>query len=230
MDILCRILWSITLIQVNEVAEPADFDIRVRTPGAAFLRTTPNPTNHQWRTHGYWRRVIDDLFSAYDGLCAYCASWTYRPNQTTRPQDGTVDHFVPKSAIPAQAYEWDNYRLCRSRLNMRKGEHRDVLDPFTLPPRWFILDFRTFLLVPNHSLPPADYARVVDTIERLQLNTDNDYVNERVGAIREYCLGRVTLTQLARRYPFFASEMAEQNFDTNFLPRMRAFFNSTQGT
>ena len=47
MDILCPVLWDITwditLIPVAAAAEPADFDMRVRQPGAAFLHTTPHP-------------------------------------------------------------------------------------------------------------------------------------------------------------------------------------------
>jgi len=224
MDILCRLIWSVALIPVTPVAEPADFHSKVRAPGAAFLRTTPNPSSPQWRRNDYWRRALGDLFNAYNGICAYCASWTFRANQTTRPEDGTTDHFVPKSAVPAQAYEWDNFRLCRGRLNMRKENYRDVLDPLTLAPGWFKLDFRTFLLVPNPTLPAMDRARVVATIDRLQLNTDNDYVTERVGAIREYCAGKATLAQLDKRYPFFAAEMRDQDFDTKFLPGMRAVF------
>jgi hypothetical protein len=73
-------------------------------------------------------------------------------------------------------------------------------------------------------LTAQDRKRVEATIDRLQLNTDNDYVNERIGAIREYCLGRATHAQLLKRYPFIAVEMQTQNFDNNFLPRMRAFF------
>lgn len=224
MVIFCRVIWSIALIPVTLVAEPHDFESKVRAPGAAFLKTTPNPTNRQWRANDYWRKALGDIFNAYNGVCAYSASWTYRASQITRPQDGSVDHFIPKSAVSVQAYEWNNYRLCRSRLNMRKGDHRDVLDPFILVPGWFKLDFRTFFLIPNQTLPPDDRARVLATIERLQLNADNDYVNERIRAIREYCLGKVTLTQLDKHYPFLAIEIREQDFDAKFLPRMRDFF------
>jgi hypothetical protein len=107
---------------------------------------------------------------------------------------------------------------------MRKASYRDVLDPFTIAPRWFNLNFRTFLLEPNSALSAVDRARVVATIDRLELNADNDYVNERIGAIREYCLGRATFPQLLSRYPFVAGEMRAQDFDTNYLARMRAFF------
>jgi len=206
------------------MAEPADFHRKVRVLGANFLRATPNPTRQQWNHKDYWRKALGDLFGAYDGICAYCASWTKRAGTISTPQDSSVDHFIPKSAAPTQAYEWDNFRLCRSRLNMRKDSHRDVLDPFRLTPGWFNLDFRTFFLLPNPTLSPLDRKRVQTTIDRLQHNADNDYVNERIGAIREYCLGRATFAQLLNRYPFIAAEMRVQNFDTYFLPRMRKFF------
>lgn len=206
------------------MAEPQDFNRKVRMPGTVFLRRTPNPNNRQWRRYAYWHRALGNLFDAYRGICAYCSSWTFRTDQEQRLQDGTVDHFIPKSVVPAQAYEWNNFRLCRRRLNERKGSFQDVLDPFTLALGWFTIDFPTFRLVPNPALSPLDSARVVTTIDRFQLNEDNDYVNERIGAIREYCLGRATLSQLDRRYPFLAAEIREQNFDTKYLPRMRAFF------
>lgn len=209
---------------MTPVAEPPDFQRKVRAPGTAFLRTTPRPTAPEWHRNDYWRRALGDLFTAYKGICAYCASWTLRSGRSTSPEDSTVDHFVPKSVFPTQAYEWANFRLCRSRLNMRKANHQDVLDPFTLTPGWFKLDFRTFRLVPNPSLSTGDRTRVMTTIDRLELNTDADYVNERIGAIREYCLGSATLVQLGRRYPFLAGEMTAQNFDAKFLPIMRAFF------
>ncbi len=224
MDILCRIIWGVALIPVTPVSEPADFDRKVRVPGTAFLTTTPKPSGTQWRGNDYWRKALGDLFTGYRGICAYCGSWTKRTTMTKTPQDSSVDHFVPKSAMPAQAYEWNNFRLSRMRLNTRKDSYRDVLDPFTLVLGWFNLDFRTFLLVPNSTLPAVNRAQVVATIDRLELNADNDYVNERVGAIREYCLGNATFGQLVDRYPFIAAEMREQDFDANFLPRMRTFF------
>lgn len=206
------------------MAEPADFDRKVRVLGTTFLQATPNPTGQLWKKKNYWSKALGDLFNSYNGICAYCASWTKRANAISTPQDSSVDHFVPKSAAPAQAYEWNNFRLCRSRLNTYKNSHQDVLDPFTLTPNWFKLDFLTFFLVPNPTLPDLDHKRVEATIDRLQLNADNDYVNERIGAIREYCLGNATFEQLFNRYPFIAAEMIVQNFDIDFLPRMRDFF------
>lgn len=205
------------MIPVTLVAELANFNDKVRLPGTAFLATTPNPSGRQWDSNDFWRRALQDLIDAYNEICAYCSSWTHR-------QDSSIDHFVPRSVAPARAYEWDNFRLSRQRLNNRKGNYQDVIDPFNLAPGWFKLDFPTFRLVPNPNLPAEDRGRVVATIDRLQFNNDNDYVNERVGAIRQYCLGKATFAQLVHLYPFIAAEMRAQDFDTNFLAGMRAFF------
>ena len=115
--------------------------------------------------------------------------------------------------------------MCRARLNQRKDNHQDVLDPFNLSPGWFELNFQTFLLSPKSTLSQGDQDRVVATIGRLELNTDNDYVDERVGAIRQYCLGKATFAQLCARYPFIAAEMMRQDFDRKFFVSMAAGFN-----
>ena len=155
------------------------------------------PKSDTWRRHDYWRRSIGDLLLAYRNICSYSGSWT-KPNVsgTYTPQDSSVDHFLPKSSSPAKAYEWANFRLSRTRLNNRKGNHNDVLDPFTLPVRWFTLDFNSFLILPNRALAVSKKRRVQETIDRLELNTDNDYVQERVNVIRDYCLRRLTLAMI----------------------------------
>lgn len=215
------------MIPVTPAAEPANFDKRVRQPGAAFLRANSHPSSNDWRGHDYWRRAIPDLLKSYHSICSYSGSWTKaNRSQGSTIQDSSVDHFDPKSSIPAQAYEWSNFRLSRARLNNRKGNHTDVLDPFTLPGRWFTLDFRTFLVFPSQHLRKAERVRVQRTIDRLELNTDNDYVQERVNVVREYCLGNSTMDVIGRFWPFIANEMRAQNFDTAFLPLMRNVFSS----
>ena len=58
---------------------------------------------------------------------------------------GRVDHFYPKSVRPDMAYEWSNFRLASLKLNCRKREFQDVLDPFTIEPGWFCLSFPSLL-------------------------------------------------------------------------------------
>ena len=225
MDILRSILWDIALIPVALALEPTDFTNKVRQPGAAFLHTTPYPSAAAWRRHDYWRRAIGDLRVAYHNICSYSGSWTkINVGGTSTLQDSSVDHFIPKSSTPAQAYEWANFRLSRARLNISKDNNNDVLDPFTLPGRWFTLNFRSFLMFPNHALSDSEKRRVQETIDRLGLNTDDDYVQERVEVVREYCLGNWTLAMLDAFWPFIASEMRAQEFDTVFLHSMQTVF------
>lgn len=66
--------------------------------------------------------------------------------------------------------------------------------------------------------------RVEATIDRLQLNADTDYVNERIGAVREYSLGKVTLARLQSKYPFIADQMQRQDFDSVFKHRFESHF------
>lgn len=230
MDIFRSVLWDITLIPVAPAIEPADFDVRVRQPGTAFLHTAPYPTARKWRSHEYWRRALGDLLVVYQGVCSYSGSWTKaNVGGVSSIEDSSVDHFIPKSTAPAQAYEWANVRLSRARLNHRKDNHTDVLDPFTLPNGWFTLDFRSFLVLPNPTLSNSNRRKVQKTIDRLGLNADNDYVQERLDVVQEYCLRKSTPATLDRFWPFIAREMRAQKFDTAFLPLMQTVFRTRAG-
>lgn len=79
--------------------------------------------------------------------------------------------------------------------------------------------------MPGYSLSDLAKSKVHKTIDRLGLN-DDDYVLERVGVIREYCLGQFALPLVATFWPFIAREMNVQDFDTTFLPSMRTIFRS----
>lgn len=116
------------------------------------------------------------------------------------------------------AYEWENFRLCRTRLNNRKRDFQDVLDPCTIHNGTFKLNFATFALFPSPTLSPADKQRVRDTIARLELNTDDAYVNERARAVYSYADGKLSIGEIIQLYPFIASEIIAENFDAVHLP------------
>ena len=215
------------MIPIVQAAEPPNFDANVRQPGAVFLARVANPNGTQWNSHSYWSEALGDLHTAYKDVCAYCGSFTLRAAESSS-QPSSVDHYVPRSVDPSKAYEWDNYRLCRARLNQRKDSYQDVLDPFKLPQGWFQLDFRTFLIRPSPTLEANQQRKVTATVARLQLNTDQDYVNERLRVVRAYCLQIATIQDLRRRYPFIASEMTRQDFDAQLLPAMSARFKDGQ--
>lgn len=215
-----------------QATEPANFDSLVRIPGNRFLARKPNPTPQEWSRKALWRKVHDDLYSAYSGICSYCASWTPRrgPVAGGAADHTSVDHYVPKSQDTSLAYEWSNYRLARSRLNHRKDNWNDVLDPVAIGVGWFYLDFTTYLLAPNGQLNKAEQQLVWDTINRLQLNTDQDYVSERVGVITEYAKGNINWALVNTRYPFIAEQMTAQDFDNNYKDKIKQFLAGTGST
>ena len=156
------------MIPVKAAPEPAGFDTGVRTEGRRFLRKArlrPPVAGEKWRNKEYWRRAIPGLFKAYGGFCAFTA-FPIHPVTGWR----TVEHFRPKSLHPNLAYEWSNLRLVCGLMNGRKGDHEDVLDPFTLPPNTFDINFVSGEIVVHNNCAAAIRPQAVATIKRLKLN------------------------------------------------------------
>lgn len=218
------------MIRVMLPPEPPHYHKRVKNPGEAFLSTNPNPSGTEWDRHRYWREIHDDLYQWHGGICVYCASWTPRRQSPGNIHHTSVDHFIPKSEDPNSAYEWTNFRLCRARLNNKKDNHLDVMDPRAIRNGWFSLDFFTFRVEPATGLPSFAIAAVRTTITRLELNDDQDYVEERIAVIQAYSLDLLPFSQVQARYPFIAQQMQYQEFDTRFKPRWRAFFKGVTTT
>ncbi len=193
------------MIFVREQPEPMNFSATVRTPGETFLNINQNPTNKDFKNHRYWSACLGDLFTAYNGICAYSAQWI--PPQITR---GSVDHYIPKSDNKELAYEWSNYRLCTERMNNNKDSYLDVMDPFKIQNGWFTINFATFFVEPEARLPDYLKAAVDTTITRLRLNDDDTLVQGRANKVQEYADGDVSFAHLERRYPFIAYELDRQ--------------------
>lgn len=222
MDLLCKKSGCEDMIRIAQFPPPASYAQRVKIPGENFLARNPHPTNKEFNKHSYWRRMHEDLHTLYAGICAYCASWTPRNSSTTNDRS-TVDHFIPKSVSPIMAYQWENFRLCRSRINANKGINLKVMDPFHVDNGWFQIDFLTFMVVASPTSSQIVFDRVTDSIRILCLN-DNDYVNERVEVIRRYCLDIITFDNLRENWPFIASEILRVNFDMTLKEMMREYF------
>ncbi len=205
------------MIRIEPQPEPNDFEILVRRPGRQFLRRIPNPKSREWRSHSYWRNVSGELRSAYNGICAYTCHWI--PTDTGA---GTVEHFKPKSKHPQDAYEWDNYRLVCSMLNGRKGNHEDVLDPFTIQDGWFVLDFPSLLVKPAPDLDDDLRAKVIATRKRLKLNDDESCVEARLQWVRDYCEGNISHDHLRKHAPFIARQIEQQGL-IDALPEIMGF-------
>jgi hypothetical protein len=123
------------MIHVNAQPEPSGFDVNVRQKGIAYLRNKKialdKPIPPKTEIYPYWRDCLDDLYSNYQGICAYLAVYFERVTG-----GGSIDHFIPKSKRADLAYEWCNYRLACSIMNCRKRDYEDVLDPFEIEDGW----------------------------------------------------------------------------------------------
>lgn len=192
------------MIPVQLQPEPSDFNEKVRRKGLAFLQQEANPK--AWKNRDYWTAAIHDLCGAYNRICAYSAQWI-PPAQGTP----TVDHFIPKSVAPDKAYEWSNFRLSCQLLNARKWTFQDVLDPFTIQPGWFVLDFPSLHVKADPSLDLHIKQKVISTINRLKLNDEESCVQSRESWLVPFCKGQYPFKFLKEKAPFIAYELERQN-------------------
>jgi hypothetical protein len=189
------------MIPVRMQPEPTDFQSQVAEPGREFLSSNPRPKILK----DYWSRATEELYRAYQGICAYSATWI--AYDTSNP---TVDHFLPKIRHPEKAYSWENLRLCCPLMNSRKRDYADVLDPFVIQTGWFILDFPSLLIKPGKDLSDIDEERVVKTIFRLKLNGSRCR-NARLARLQFYIAGKIPFASMKETVPFMAQELERQN-------------------
>jgi hypothetical protein len=187
----------------------------VQKPGEIFLKSTPTPTQQQWRKHDYWRRIVKELHGAYNGICAYYCQ--YIPFVTGA--------FMPKSKYPREAYSWQNYRLVCNMMNGRKGIKEDVLDPFLIGGNWFVLDFDTYMVQPKIDVEQSTRRQVLQTIRRLKLN-DNICVEGRIEALKHYARLNGNMDYLRFWVPFIAHEITRQGLEAEIYTRFREIVNS----
>lgn len=192
------------MIPVRQQPEPNDFETKVRLKGVVFLQMVSQPK--AWDNREYWRESLKDLYGTYNRVCAYSAQWI--PWIEGSP---TVDHFIPKSAKPELAYEWNNFRLSCLKMNARKRDFQDVLDPFQIKPGWFTLDFPSLLIKVSSDLDEPIKSQVRSTIKRLKLNDDDDCVKHRQDWLMRYCERQITFDFLKETAPFIAYELERQD-------------------
>lgn len=159
----------------------------------------------------YWRDCLEDLYEQYDGICAYLGIHIERVTGTP-----SVDHFIAKSRNVRLAYEWSNYRLACSRMNSRKRDFNDVLDPFSDVLIWdlFRLELVTGRIYPSQDFPnlelnPYAMRPVEKTIERLGLDSP-DCRQERANWFSEYLSKSITSDYLRKKSPFVWFEALRQ--------------------
>jgi len=196
------------MIHVAAQPEPATFDTNVRQKGLAWLRrkkiALDQPLPPKTTIEPYWRNCLDEMHASYNGCCAYLSIFIERVIG-----GGSVDHFIAKSQRADLAYEWSNYRLACSRINSRKREYEDVLDPFEVETGWFHLEIVSGRIFPNPLLHDAQQQAVKKTIERLGLD-DAGNREMRARHYQEYREGYYTGDFLKKRSPFVWMEAYRQ--------------------
>lgn len=187
------------MIRVLPKPEYAAFNADVRVPGIRFLQANPNPPSRNFPN--YWNRAKSELRQAYE-CCAYTS-------RMVRGDDVSVDHFLPKTKYPHLAYEWDNYRLARPKLNRNKADSEDVVDPFHVRNGWFFLECPTCLIHPGNNLSRTTRDEVTTTIGVLKLNSP-ELAAERCRWLVDLADGLISFDYLKREYPFLASQIEGQ--------------------
>lgn len=196
------------MIPVKPQTEPAAFDGKVRQPGLTWLNgqgidlTRPLPLGTKPKP--YWRICLDDLHERYDGVCAYLAIYIERASGAA-----SADHFVAKSALAGQIYEWDNYRLACLAMNARKRAFDDVLDPFTLPPDVFRLELVSGRIFVDSSITGQLAMEAETTIKRLKLDSAINR-NTRGRHYQEYIQVHTCEAHLRKMSPFVWYEAQRQ--------------------
>ena len=213
------------MLPVKLAAVPATFESKVTIPGLRAIAELIGRNTHgkrYARTAGrpflkaadlaseiasekfpaYWREAISDLMEAYGEICSYSC---FRIHTVTGA--ASADHFIAKSKNWRKVYLWSNYRLCCSKVNSRKNDFADVIDPFAVVPDSFQLELLGFQVLPNSLLGPVEKAKVEDTIKRLGLN---DFCEERAEDAEDYWAGDCSLQTLRKESPFVAYELFRQ--------------------
>lgn len=196
------------MIHVSAQPEPPSFNHDVRQRGLAWLQKSKIALDHPLppNTHiePYWRPCLEDMHSIYNGCCAYLAIFFERV-----AGGGPIDHFIAKSKRADLAYEWNNYRLACSRMNSRKRDYDDVLDPFEVGNGWFQLEPVSGRIFPDPQLSEDRLREVQMTINRLGLD-DAGNREMRARHYQEYREGLYTATFLKKRSPFVWQEAHRQ--------------------
>ena len=211
------------MIPVQRQPEPPEFDGTVRQPGLSAIselvgeqpairrkgskRKTVASRREELKSEHfppYWRDCSEQLIKAYNHICAYTCMYIH-------PMTGaaTVDHWAPKLRAWDQVYEWTNYRLACGKVNARKRDFSDVLDPFEIRDGMFALDLVSLEAIPGPNAG-EDMDQVIATVERLGLD-HSDYKEELGEYYHNYIESKITFDYLERHAPFLASELRRQN-------------------
>jgi hypothetical protein len=208
------------VIPVIAAQEPARFDEEVRRPGLKAIRElTGRQTKRRGRPRKaiakrpqdippaafppFWRKSIPWLRKAYEGRCAYLATFIEPGTGST-----TVDHFIPKSKNWKTVYEWSNLRLCAGLINGFRSD-RFVLDPFLIGAEWFALEFVGFQVTVGPQAPATGLGDIEATLRHSGIN-ERGCCELRQEYVTAFGQSSISWDYLNRRAPFVAAELVRQ--------------------
>lgn len=128
-----------------------------------------------------------------------------------KPDDETVDHFVPWTELRGtenawRAYDWDNLRLAVGWFNCaRRGP---IPDPYLVEDSWFALRLPSLELEATEAVPAAVRA-AVDNVLRW-LRDDRRVMKPRREWFRMYREGELSFAGLLKKAPLIAAALRRQ--------------------
>jgi len=133
--------------------------------------------------------------------CSYCDSFPLLKSSKT------IDHFLPKSEYPGQAYDWTNLYLSCRECQANKDVH---VSEYLLRPDdenydfsdFFIIDFTEFKLLANPMSTNETQLKAQTTINILNLNSSEFITARRHSYSREKEVG-FNKEDFAFRYLFY---------------------------
>ncbi len=198
------------MIPVHLQPKPALFDELVSDPGMTWMQENgiqlDQPLPKGTTLPNYWVKVLSDLWSAYQGVCAYYA---FRFELGSGAQ--STDHFVAKSMSPDKAYAWENLRLACLAANRQKHIHDDVLDPMDLEESTFHLELSKGRIFPNPQKSSELQKMAQISINRLELD-DPTLEQLRARQFRLFRTGKQSADLLREDNPFVYAEVKRQGF------------------
>jgi uncharacterized protein (TIGR02646 family) len=198
------------LIPVKPQPEPKNFKKDVGKPGSDWIeksRLDPlKPVPKGTKIPNYWTKTLPELRRVYDGVCAYVCA--YIELVTGSP---SVEHCVPKSKALNQVYEWNNYRLACTKINSRKRDFLDLLDPLTVGEGWFQLNLLDGSIFPNPALTVAQRKKVQQTIDRLKLD-DAECRELRLKYLNDFLTKDISSNYFKSHSPFVWLEAQRQGW------------------
>ncbi|WP_201174505.1 hypothetical protein [Pseudomonas sp. S31] len=185
-------------IDLERLAEPAEFDTKCRKKGEQWLRDNPKVSRTpKTRPRDFWSPFRSALADGYQDRCGYSAM--YEPV-------GTVDHFLPVDADESLSYEWTNYRFCSGWINSSKRKSVEILDPHLVREGWFeVLLPSLQLVVVLEKVPEELRVAATETLTRLHLRDDERVLRQRRAWYSKYQEGKINLDGLREVAPLIAA-------------------------